>query len=66
MFLNTHPKYKEFRIKRFNLQKQKNMTPDKLSYELSNYLQAYSTNPEYGKRLREVMKTIRQNYKLTN
>ena len=57
--LNTHNAYAEFRTKRSSLRRQSNMNPDLMGRELTRYLHGYSTNPEYGNRLVQVMATAR-------
>ena len=57
--LNTHKAYRDFRQARAQLKKQKNMTPELLAKELTKHLRAYSASQEYGKKLREIMQTLK-------
>lgn len=57
--LNTHEAYSEFRSQRKMLRRQTNNNADMMGRELTKYLHGYSTNPEYGTKLVQVMSTAR-------
>lgn len=57
--LNTNKLYDDFRTARAALHKQKNITSDGVAEELSKYLHAYSSSPEYSNELKKIMYMLR-------
>ena len=58
--LNTHRAYGDFRKARAALRKQKNVSSDIMSNELTNHLQAYSTSAEYPTELRKIIQMLKR------
>lgn len=58
--LNTHRAYGDFRKARAALRKQKNMSSDIMSNELTKHLQAYSTSAEYPNELRKIIQMLKR------